>query len=265
MIRTSRQAGPKGFTLIELLVVIAIIAILAAILFPVFASAKEAAKKTSCLSNSKQIGLGVMMYAGDNDDTIFPMQYPHVEGSDAYMKMWFGELHYNNDKWDFANGMIGPYLKNGPLVDCPSAGNVPISTNDMPVAYGVNSILFYNPMPGVTSYSQVEITAETIFMGDSACLSSDGTRIFRYNLVWAPSGTSHLQARHGGEVANIAWLDGHSKSHKLYYHTTNIYDADYKTLRANNLGDLLKYGKENPTSGTMTNRDMYYYLLAKPQ
>lgn len=62
----------KGFTLIELLVVIAIIAILAAILFPVFAQAKEAAKKTADISNQKQILTGVMMYMGDNDD-IFPL------------------------------------------------------------------------------------------------------------------------------------------------------------------------------------------------
>jgi len=60
----------KGFTLIELLVVIAIIAILAAILFPVFARAREKARQTSCLSNMKQIGLAFMMYTQDYDETL---------------------------------------------------------------------------------------------------------------------------------------------------------------------------------------------------
>src|SRR5580698_10248889 len=69
----SHRRRPQGlaFTLIELLVVIAIIAILAAILFPVFSQAKAAAKSSVCLSNMKQMGLAVMMYMGDSDDT-FP-------------------------------------------------------------------------------------------------------------------------------------------------------------------------------------------------
>lgn len=64
----------RGFTLIELLVVIAIIAILAAILFPVFARARENARRTSCLSNLKQMGLGMMMYVQDYDET-YPYGY----------------------------------------------------------------------------------------------------------------------------------------------------------------------------------------------
>ena len=65
----------KAFTLIELLVVIAIIAILAAILFPVFAQAKEAAKKVQCLSNGRQVGMGLLMYMGDFDDG-YPQEHP---------------------------------------------------------------------------------------------------------------------------------------------------------------------------------------------
>jgi len=67
----SARTALRGFTLIELLVVIAIIAILAAILFPVFAQAREKARQASCLSNIKQIALGTMMYIQDNDEA-FP-------------------------------------------------------------------------------------------------------------------------------------------------------------------------------------------------
>src|SRR5688500_6543490 len=66
-----RRPHPSGFTLIELLVVIAIIAILAAILFPVFARAREAARKTTCLSNMRQLGLGLSMYIDDYDERCF--------------------------------------------------------------------------------------------------------------------------------------------------------------------------------------------------
>ncbi len=102
----------KAFTLIELLVVIAIIAILAAILFPVFAQAKEAAKKTACLSGTKQIGTAFYMYASDSDDTLPQTSWegtitPNpINPGDTYQIQWT----YN----------LMPYMKNWDLFKCPS-------------------------------------------------------------------------------------------------------------------------------------------------
>ena len=110
----------KGFTLIELLVVIAIIAILAAILFPVFARARENARRASCQSNLKQIGLGIMQYTQDYDEK-YPMLYsvngvsgqtgsvaPNRFGATA-LQMW--------------NGLIDPYVRSQQVYSCPSVGS----------------------------------------------------------------------------------------------------------------------------------------------
>jgi prepilin-type N-terminal cleavage/methylation domain-containing protein/prepilin-type processing-associated H-X9-DG protein len=102
----------SGFTLIELLVVIAIIAVLAAILFPVFAQAREKARQTSCLSNIKQQGAAVMMYAQDYDETIVPW-WTHPRAN-VIPKGW-EEYHY----W-YVN--LLPYVKSREVFRCPSAG-----------------------------------------------------------------------------------------------------------------------------------------------
>jgi prepilin-type N-terminal cleavage/methylation domain-containing protein len=105
-----------GFTLIELLVVIAIIAILAAILFPVFARAREAARKSNCISNLKQMGTGLMMYVQDYDEIYpvinqeadrIPNQQPHVRGG-------------LKDSYPFLVDVMQPYTKNEGLFRCPS-------------------------------------------------------------------------------------------------------------------------------------------------
>lgn len=105
----------RGFTLIELLVVIAIIAILAAILFPVFAQAKQAAKKAASLSNQKQLGLGLLMYATDADD-IFPYANP-MRGADG---VWEDSGGWWGPGWPFKTQ---PYLKNFGIFRSPGDEN----------------------------------------------------------------------------------------------------------------------------------------------
>ena len=137
----------KAFTLIELLVVIAIIAILAAILFPVFAQAKEAAKKTACLSNDKQMATALFMYAGDNDDMLCQTSWE----SDAN--------HPYQVHWSF---LMQPYIKSFQMFRCPSdqypvfpkvpcandgaLGQMPMVCDWMPTN-GYSYIPNYNAMP----------------------------------------------------------------------------------------------------------------------
>jgi len=126
----------RGFTLIELLVVIAIIAILAAILFPVFARAREAARKTSCLSNAKQLALAVLMYANDYDETLpsCAATFKDFNTAHAVRQQWLGRMsqyHYTSDypdgcdrrggifHWQMAD-LLMPYVRNMNIFECPS-------------------------------------------------------------------------------------------------------------------------------------------------
>lgn len=123
----------NAFTLIELLVVIAIIAILAAILFPVFAQAREKARQTQCLSNAKQIGLATMMYIQDYDETYYPHRFNCLNAGGAltvcpqYLDGG-GNLLPEAKKYDADSSMryyyvhlLQPYVKNFGLFKCPSA------------------------------------------------------------------------------------------------------------------------------------------------
>jgi prepilin-type N-terminal cleavage/methylation domain-containing protein len=132
--RNSRYTIPRqGFTLIELLVVIAIIAILAAILFPVFAKAREKARTNSCLNNQRQIGLAVMMYIQDNEETIFP---------DSKSQAW--------------SKYLAPYNEPS-LYDCPSKTGK--GTNVAP-EYGFNPTLFNVSLGDIQSPSRMLLTAD---------------------------------------------------------------------------------------------------------
>ncbi len=192
--------GKKGFTLIELLVVIAIIAILAAILFPVFARAREKARQTSCLNNVKQLALSVTMYAQDYDERLF-----------AYRQENTGI------GWE---RLIQPYIKNEQILICPSRGE----RIDGNPNYGYN----YAFLPWV-SLAEIAKPAETIAFAGSKwrIIYSPST----YNYVESPGNTywdcNAEGLRHNGGT-NIAWCDGHAKwTHKNnYLFSTEYWDRN---------------------------------------
>ena len=198
-----RRSSPwRGFTLIELLVVIAIIAILAAILFPVFAKAREAARKSSCISNSNQIGKGVMMYTQDYDEC-----YPMVRGGGSAPTTNCGAGA--SGTWRSA---INPYLKNVQVFRCPSSSVGNSGEDNLPAHYawattggGVpQNNGFSWGCGGSNSLAQVEFPADTI--GSVEWLNNGNPD--------ACSGcTGSNFCNHSGTVV-YGLLDGHTKAMK---------------------------------------------------
>ncbi len=183
----------KGFTLIELLVVIAIIAILAAILFPVFAKAWEKARQSSCLSNLKQIGLATLQYTQDYDETL--------------------PAHYRVGRSITVQTMISPYMNNLQIWVCPSLSAAYYYYWDNPTGTGA--------MTGIQgSYGW------NLFLGSFGIGYSVGTRRLSQVLnptesgMWADcqSSLTHLQdngvyrtwATHN-DGGNMVYVDGHAK------------------------------------------------------
>jgi prepilin-type N-terminal cleavage/methylation domain-containing protein len=135
MMKAGNSKSPRsGFTLIELLVVIAIIAILAAILFPVFARARENAKQTACLSNLKQIGTAISMYTQDYDDT-YPIYVNRTSGAtldrptpgvapatpaQLFVTNAADSGGWNDDYWKTWMDSVFPYVKSLDVFRCPS-------------------------------------------------------------------------------------------------------------------------------------------------
>lgn len=230
----------RAFTLIELLVVISIISLLAAILFPVFARAREQARKASCASNLKQIGLGSMMYVQDHDEA-FPPAWEHRQ--DVY---WYQ--------------MFAPYIKNEQVFICPTAGEIKdedgnrIHSGGYAYNYRGGQTLVsderyngfgYRPgkwqtynASGPIKLADIDESANTILITDPDSMGNSNVGRYSYGYT---GGRGYMPTLHGGQIGpftgnhrtvrrggggNYLFADGHVK-----YLTE---DAAYNARRGTN-------------------------------
>ncbi len=200
----------KGFTLIELLVVIAIIAILAAILFPVFARARERARQTSCLSNIRQITTGTLMYAQDYDDRLPRSGYWEETADPRWMLHWYDA--------------IMPYLMNEQILNCPSSR----STNPRDWNYGfvvqitgyaTHTFAFEHPdgtsipaTPAPVLMAEIDSPSERVFVSDAHHFNTMVTFWYRTDSPHDQVGGAWywVDGRHNGG-ANLGFVDGHAR------------------------------------------------------
>ncbi len=209
-----------GFTLIELLVVIAIISILAAILFPVFATAREKARQSSCASNLKQIGLAAVQYAQDYDEALLPYRYTRPDTS-----VWY---------WNWV-GLIYPDVKTVNVFTCPSQSlpksvldytyfsatggsvarylsQVPLPANSpmLADAFGGTGVSTYdttNSIPNIYDPRSAFLVFSMVIPGNK----EDARVVDGQNTNWVQAGDGAVAAiRHSGG-SNYQFIDGHVK------------------------------------------------------
>lgn len=286
----------RAFTLIELLVVIAIIAILAAILFPVFAQAKAAAKAAACLSNTKQLGLGFLMYTNDYDDTYPPDETGESANGVQNWQTWFNAFQFNSSSYGPVTfiptgNYLYPYTKNTQIYtddEAPAPQFVAGNRND----YGVNTSVIASLAPAwypgcvanlpsytscnapMVSTTQLDRPAETILLTDTGEYTSTG--YYEYSGAYQPvlqfsAGFGMIApdviGRHAGR-ANVAWCDGHSKSSPVTLRPQSAYahpwSGSYALSQQYHMGDIINpqypYG---PGPNPLPNAN-YFFEVQKP-
>lgn len=251
-IRPRTASQRRAFTLIELLVVIAIIAILAAILFPVFGRARENARRTSCLSNMKQIGLGMTQYQQDYDERVVPYRNAVTN---PYTATDSANLGSRSQTVSFMNQILNPYIKSDQIWVCPSNPEAWVNVDKRATSdtdpdfrsyggqnsYGVNNYAMQsNVGPPIAGFPE---TAATLALVDAryynvlpkgACKLVGSTfdpATSPYPNYWRSLGNSFQFRFSGGaatpptdaeaetliksrhlETLNVLFLDGHAKS-----------------------------------------------------
>lgn len=231
-----KYKNKSGFTLIELLVVIAIIAILAAILFPVFAKAREKARQIACLSNEKQIGLALLQYTQDNDE-FFPSRY--------------GQTDPNGHQWSWKDEVY-PYIKSIAVFKCPSNPSAQLldltPKSTFPAGYAMwlpndalaqkmgHGAAYPQPLSGLDQPSSSLIIVETSYRyaDTGPYLAYVEPAPVSPNITPGPSSWNSGHSKNSG---NIIYMDGHAKYRHLidtFIETNGLNEWRYNKAEMNN-------------------------------
>ncbi|BDI28516.1 hypothetical protein CCAX7_005670 [Capsulimonas corticalis] len=192
-----------AFTLIELLVVIAIISILAAILFPVFAKAREKARQISCMSNLRQLNLGFQQYTQDNDE-ILPGSTDSGRGGSGILGGWtyFSAVH----QFDPSLGSVYPYVKSAQIYVCPSDSDGQNGRQ----SYAINGCAQLDPINNVNqgkTLASFDAPADNMLLGEEADQNNQAKSTDDGFLVGSGN---YFSSRHTGG-SNVSMIDGHTK------------------------------------------------------
>ncbi len=221
-----RRASARGFTLIELLVVIAIIAILAAILFPVFAQARDSARQTTCLNNCKQLGIALQMYAQDYDEGLPSWPFSKLLSSPIFKE------------WGYSTWVpvLMPYVKNNGVFACPNGPTTGTSYPNQAIAGPKGAQMVVNlaiseyienrdngfPNLAVLSGAKngpadVTVIAESCFNGiyqdwsDGFKIPDRPNNFGLWRFYCSKQGGATCVGRHKGHGINAVYADGHAK------------------------------------------------------
>jgi prepilin-type N-terminal cleavage/methylation domain-containing protein/prepilin-type processing-associated H-X9-DG protein len=221
IMKTTITGKRSAFTLIELLVVIAIIAILASILFPVFGRARENARKSSCQSNMKQLGLAVMQYTQDYDEKMVVAEGAYLLPTGQY------------SSWDIT---LQPYVKSLQIFTCPSDGGPKFNVNGNMLrrSYAMPQYLLVAGQPSGINMSEIMAPALTVQLAERRSTADNGTDHWHYGAVFnnfdqtasVNNTGSVYDSNNDGtagpypavgphlEFSNILYTDGHVKAYR---------------------------------------------------